>query len=265
MNLVERVPWQAEVIDAPPARLNYREIEVPSDLEVTYIGVVHDMVGGAPDYMRNAFEETDILIQEGPGWDKAMAREFQNIANGSYTALKSALEGVERQKRDAPGLAEWNGHYFRQLYESNVRLALADYPKGHPKAGDEIRLLRKAAIVSDEELFPVLAQRDSYILATMADKVSELRRMVPDIQSKSPLRVLMLFGASHYAVHDALAAAAEEQGVAPFDSKLQFQESAALMFDYENLAYGVDVRRQALADARQRATDYQNWLRTPED
>jgi len=236
--------------------LDYGEIEVPSDLDVTYIGVLHNMIGGAPDYMREAFEGADVLVQEGPGWDKALLRQLQDIANGSYTALKGSLESLEQQRKDAPGMADWNEFYFRNLYESGVRVVIADYTKDHPRAEDERKLLHGGGALNQEAVRRIFANRDRHILTSMVGKISELRRMVPDIRDRSPLRVLMLFGAGHYAVHDALAAAAEEQGVTSFSSRLLFQESAALVL-------GSDSPDQEAA-ARQRATDYQDWIRTPE-
>jgi hypothetical protein len=213
------------------------------------------MVGGAPDYMKAAIEETDVLIQEGPGWDKRMARRFQEVANGSYAAFKEALEGVERQKHVNPEVGAWNEFYYKALYESGVRVGLADYPKGHPNVTDELGI--STAIHGRDQILGIYAKRDRYMLASTVEKISELRRMVPDIQSKSPLRVLMIFGAAHYAVHDALVAAAEEQGVTPYSSRLLFQESADFV--------SPSITPQERAKASQLATDYQNWLRTPED
>lgn len=257
MRLLESIPWQAEVIDAPPVRLGYESIDVPADLDVTYIGVLHHMIGGIPDYMRGALEEADVLVQEAPGWSRKFARQLQEVANGSYTALKQSIEEAEEHRQHNPGVGEWNEFYFRQLYDSGVRVVLADYPKEHPKVEEERRLLNGGLVKDRGAAHNIFAQRDKYMLTSMVEKIHELRSKVPDIQAKSPLRVLMLFGAAHYAVHDALAAAAEEKDIASFSSRLLFQESADLVVDFG------PPELQALS--RQLATEYQNWLRTPAD
>lgn len=256
MKLVESVPWQADVVDAPPVRLDYDSIDPLADVDFTYVAARHDIDAGEPDYAGEVLAEADVFVHEQMGWTKELARLVQGVSNGSYSALKETLEQLEWQKQHTPGASAWNELLYRQLYESKARVVMPDYPNGHPKL-DKIGLAVNGKKDTDAT-HRLFVDRDKFILASMCAKIVELRRMVPDIRTKSPLRVVMIFGVAHYAVHDALAAAAEDQGVESFSSRLLFQESA-------DLATGRPEDAEELVRSKQQLVDYQNWLRTPED
>ncbi|MFI5270985.1 MAG: hypothetical protein ACHQT9_02995 [Candidatus Saccharimonadales bacterium] len=255
MKLVDSLPWQANLSDEPPLRLNPAQLEIPDDLDLTFVGVHHDLRGGTPDYVSDLLTMTDVIFLEQVGWTTELRRRLQGVADGKYVEMKKTREELERQKKINPGNAGWDEAVYEQLYESKVRVVMPDYPKGHrgsikPKAS-------RWTSANETELWATLRDRDEFNMINICKSILELRRAVPAIAEKRPLRGLMLAGMGHMAIADGIAFAAQLQDASSVNVTKLFEPGTLI-----REGGGEDVQR--LDDAHNFVARYQTWLRSPD-
>jgi len=255
MPLVQSVPWVESIIDAPPIRLHYQDVEVPEDMQFTFVGTRHDEDGGLPDYLRGILRETDLLLPELPGWDAQLERSYQKVADGDFSARQKIIQATERLRKIAPGQVAWQRTMFQALFNSKVKVAMVDYPYRHP--GDRaLQTILAQGMPINEDTMPHFARRDEFIVKEICAAIPRLRQENRKLASKEPLKVLALFGAAHVAVYHALVAKAEEQGV-NLSEQLLFEESVAFTASSIETAEDLNITREEYIR-------YQNWLRKPE-
>jgi hypothetical protein len=254
MNLVESFPWQDSIVDAPPVKLEYRNLAVPAGVHLNFIGTAHNSANGLPDYLEEALEETDVFMMEFAGWEPARAKQLQHVARGDFKARQKILELNAIGQEDS-GQAEWAESVYKALFGSRVRVALVDYPLRHHGLAAIARVHFESEPMTANTM-PLIAARDKFILSNIVAELTRLRQD-PKFNSKTEVRALALFGVGHFAIHDGFAASIAESGTTS-TSRLLFEPGAD--FPARD-AYGLS--KASLAYSRERVVQYQNWVRTP--
>ena len=259
MKLVNNVSWRSEVVDRPPVRLNYQNLLLPDNVELTFIGTTHDTNDeNTPDYLDEVIGDADIFLPESPGWNNNDLTKLQRVANGDFKARQKALEQNEMHKRNTgtPGQNEWMSHVYKALYGSRVKVALVDFPARHPTNSIIRSIMRQGSLQLTEPIMQLFAKRDNHILEAMVNEIDRLKHDKRLVR-KEVVKVLAIFGTAHYAVHDALAECAQESEGSTFSSTLLFEENAGF-----NPSARSGYLPMEQAGPRKDIIAYQNWLRT---
>lgn len=277
MSLVERLPFHEEIVDAPPIKLDLSDVAIPEQVELTFVGGMHDARFSKLDFLESALSESDILAMEMCGWSEATAKTVRSVAKGSYKDLQKLVAREQEFAKTArsgydtnTGQAAWNEKYYRAIYGAKspsatpLRIMTPDYPANHSKMNTGIyaKSLGRFSLAALRHLEPseqdleAMADREIFIAQSVCKAIADVRKNDPRLKNKTPLRVIMPYGTMHYAVAEALAFQANESGVDSFKTNILFEPM-------ENLNGGLkDAEFQdAYSQTYNGIPVYQNWLR----
>lgn len=257
MPLVEKLPWQNQVIDSPPIKLIQKVSDYPHDIDLTFVGVRHDVDGSDTAYIRDLACESDVVFIEMVEWANVDAKNMQALANGKQSALKASYEQLRIGTHQESEAALWLANVHSQIFGTKVRYLPTDYPKGHPNMAKFHAMVNgQSGLITQH--FPLLLDRESYVASHVTGKIAELRKHIETIRAKSPLKVTLFLGAAHYAVAETLSNLAAQVALGDFTTRIMFDDAA-------DLSPNEYVSSAVSETGIQLMVDYQNWLRTSEN
>jgi hypothetical protein len=240
MPLVEALPYYEEPRQDAPLRLSLDGIVVPSDVDLTLVGTIHDGSRSTADYASGLFEENYLLFLEGYGWDAASQKRFQRISRGYANALEEeraiSEDEIEHGSPFQKNNALWNLSVTQALYESGVRVMLADVPlrdiqsdgptKLSTYTGAAVRFVENAVVglpVAEKDLV-VFAERDVAIARAICTGIPKLRRDDPKLNPHETLLAVGMYGTAHVqSIADVLTALAVEQDTDSFTVRTRYE------------------------------------------
>jgi hypothetical protein len=274
MPLVEALPYYDNPRQDAPVRLDLDGVIVPSDVDLTLIGTIHDGSRSSADYASGLFEENYLLFLEGYGWAPASQKRFQRISRGYSNALEEerAIQKAEIENGSLfrKNNALWSLSVTEALYESGVRVVIGDVSLEDATSGrladlaiytGATELVAEKAIrglpVAEEDLV-VFAERDAAIARAICESIPKLRREDPKLNPDETLRAVGLYGTVHVqAVTDALTALAIEQDTESFTLSTRHEVDVPAISATELEMGQVDA-----VQAARMVRFYSDWLRT---
>ncbi|HEY5442584.1 MAG TPA: hypothetical protein VIJ68_03535 [Candidatus Saccharimonadales bacterium] len=269
MPLTSEHAFLEKVSKDPPVKLGYHEVRIPEDVDFTFIGADHDIRFDTADYLQALLLKADVFFCEEVAWTPPAQENLQHIANKDFRALQRQQSIADREIKSQHWQnvyqTKWAKAVYSALYGSQVQVVFADYPANHPEieSGGVARYRQAFAQWQNNESpevnsYPVFLRRDSYILRAICDSIAQLRTEAGSkLTTKSPLRVLALYGGQHLGVFDALMAGARSQGVESMHGRAQFSACDIDQLDSE--------LRKKYEEYDDRTAQYLNWLRVPEE
>lgn len=235
MKLTEVATWQHEILDGDPIRLEPESITPPTNAVLTFVGIEHGNES-QPDYLRDVLADTDIFFPEVNAWDPFTAKMLQKVSNGDYKARQKVLQN---SASNFMGFAEG---MCRALYNSKVKVLMADLPHTSPIPEKLSRVGYDSEGMLTSAAFPLMVERDKNIARVICSGIAKAKEENPRLRDKD-VRATAVFGVGHISVEAALKAAARMRANDTFSTLLFFDEAAA-------------------ANRSQDMIDYNNWLRT---
>jgi hypothetical protein len=240
MPLVEALPYYEEPRKDPPLRLDLGGVVVPFGVDLTLVGTIHDGSRSSADYASELFEENYLLCLEGYGWNQASQKRFQRISRGYASALEEERAIAEAEIKSGSlfrkNNALWNLSVTEALYESGVRVAIADVSLEDARSGRlskpavytnaAVRVAENAVIglpVAERDLV-VFAERDVAIARAICASVPKLRRDDPKLNPDETLKTVGMYGTVHVqGIADALTTLAAKQGTDSFTVRTRYE------------------------------------------
>jgi hypothetical protein len=273
MPLVESLPVLDEIIDAPPVKLEYGHLAIPQDVDFTFIGVEHDYRFGEPDYAEAVLKGADVFFYELMGWTPELQKRLQRIAGGDWNSRNKQrdIDSLSAQSSDEQVAfqAQWDMALHAALYMSGVRVELPDYPHNHRGFNPDDYLIigdshQDNDPTRDIDTFRLWQRREQFNLDSICSSIAAIREGRSKLVSKSPLKVVAVYGWLHNSISDALVAAAAAQGIDSFKAQSMYQAVDLARIEQYFEADGAAVLREDYAAINLFSVNYCNWLRTPD-
>lgn len=267
MPLAETLPLESQIDENPPLKLKLGGITIPSHVELTFVGVGHNIHFNSPDYLADMLRASDICAWESIGWTSNFARDMQRTAKGDAKARQRLInvttEPGKSSNMHTSGSALYERECYSALFRSKVRIILPDYPSYDPNSSRDVaersiiyfaaNLDNEKSLVRDKAM-EAMARRDSYILQRLCEAIAAYKHETRP--STDTTRVCMPYGMMHLAVVDAFAYVAKTQQAEGVTTHKLYEVWKTLPEDHA-LSGCVEAATKGL-------TAYQNWLRGTE-